>query len=638
MQHLKGVYINKLWGILKGVSGMKRRIGIIAMVIAFMMSSISVSAKSVSFTGQIDGDVKAVTVMVTQKGADLYNLQFTDIVYMNQASVSEDGTFTLKMPLLEGDFDTHTNAGNYEIEELPKNTMYISDNGNDNNDGLSQDKPKKTFANIYRMLDEVGEIILLSDMTFSLPTTGYEGTLTIKGNTGNEKLSVGGMSLKGSLKLDNLVFNGTNTSDANVSCYIFANGYSLEMGDKLTSTGRLTVYGGKSGEVVETTDLKLYGGQYRGIYGGGYNGAVTGDTNVIVGGNVNPNDGVDDSNSSTLSPTYVYGGSYGAAVGGKTNVTITGDATVNTVVGAGNVASGTVADTNISITGGNVMNVYGGALSGGPVLENCNTHIIMSGGKVEGIFGGSEEKLMSGNTYITLSGGEVTRRIFGGCYTESGTGKYVSGVTTINVYPESSLCTGNGLSWINKLDTGIYAGSRNSTNSSEKNYIIFYDDSYDSNSSKIEKTATYTLDISKGGEVELNQANAQIVCSADMGRGVLVNNQRVGNKMVTLSAGLNTIVFDGITSATAEKQESGVTGDVTVSTNESYVLLAAVYDAADKRLIGAQIVDYSSGDKDFDLNVNCSFEQGRKYIVQLFLWKDLEMITPLTTQYVIDLK
>ena len=610
-----------------------KKIACIMMVVFIIITSVTNAyATKVNFSGQVDGNVNSVTIMVTKSGTDLYNLKPSDIAWINQSKVSADGSFTIKIPLIEGDFETHSNASRYDITEIPKKTIYLSASGNDNNDGLTSGSPKKTFSSVYTMLDEVSEIVLLSDMTLSLPSSNYVGNLVIKGSTGNETLSVGSLNLKGNMKLDNLVFNGTNTGD--VSCYIFANGYSLEMGEKLTSTGRLTVYGGKSGADCSSTDLKLFGGQYRGIYAGGYNGAVTGDTNLVIGGNVNPSDGIDDSNSSTLSPTYVYGGSYGAAVGGRTNVTITGNATVYSVIGAGN--NGSATETNINITGGKVMNVYGGSISG--ELTNCNTNITMTGGTVEGIFGGSLDNSMSGNTHITLSGGEVTRRIYGGCNLDSASGKYVTGTTVVDVYSGASLCTGTGLSWINSLDKGIYAGSRNNSNSAEKNYLIFYGDCYSTNSGKIKKAATYTLDIGNGGIVTLGATAGTINVIPQMGRGVLVNTTRTLGGLVTLSEGLTKVSFPGITQANAEAQQNSVAGDITVDMDTEYVLLAAVYDAEDNKLVGAKVIEYTEEDKELDINIIGAFTQGKTYHLNLFIWNSLDELVPLTTKYVIDLK
>lgn len=618
---------------------MKQKICVVlAMLLAIMMFSVTASAKSVNFTGQVQGDTKAISLLVTKSGADIHRLNPLDIVYINQAMVSEDGTFTLKMPLLSGDFETHTNADHYAMEEVPKKTVYLSANGNDENDGFSLGAPKKTFASVYRMLDEVAEIVLVSDMSLSVPQTEYEGTLIIKGNTGTEKLSVSGLNIKGNLKLDNLVFHGTNNGSDGVSCYIFANGYSLEMGANLTSTGRLTVYGGKSGESVESTDLKLYGGQYKGIYAGGYNGAVTGDTHVIVGGNVNPDDGVDDSNKNTLSPTYVYGGCYNATVGGKTNVTITGNATVNTVVGAGNGANGTAKDTNVNIEGGRVMNVYGGALSGGAALTDCDTHITMTNGCVEGIFGGSLDQSMSGSTNIKIYGGEVTRRIYGGCNLDNANGKYVNGTTVVELYPEAQLCTGNGLSWLNKLDLGIYAGSRNNSNTNEKNYLVFCDDCYDAKKSSVKKAATYMLNILGDGDFLFTDTYGVINLPSEMGRGALVNDVRHIAGDVQLSNGINQIEFDGINEATAQKQQNVVTGNVTVDVDESYLMMAAVYEADTNRMVGIQIADTAFGEESFDLDVSCAFVHGKQYLVKLFVWNNLESLTALNMQYIINLK
>lgn len=610
---------------------MKKIACILMVVFMTITSSVNAFAKKVNFTGQVDGNVNAVTIMVTKSGADLYNLNPSDIAWINQSKVSADGSFSIKIPLIEGDYETHSNAGRYDVTEIPKKAIYLSANGNDSNDGLTSGNPKKTFASVYTMLDEVSEIVILSDMTLSLPSSNYEGDLVIKGSTGSEKLSMASLSLKGNMKLDNLVFNGTNTGD--VSCYIFANGYTLEMGDKLTSTGRLTVYGGKSGADCESTDLKLYGGQYRGIYAGGYNGSVTGDTNLVVGGNVNPGDGIDDSNKNTLSPTYVYGGSYGASVGGKTNVTISGNAVLNTVLGAGN--GGNVTETNINIAGGKVMNVYGGSISGD--LTNCNTNITMTAGTVEGVFGGSLDNSISGNTYVTISGGEVTRRIYGGCNLDAKSGKYVTGTTVVDIYPGASLCTGTGLSILNSLDKGIYAGSRNNSNSAEKNYLIFREDCYSENSGNIKKAATYTLDLEDGGAVLLDKLAGTINVVPLMGRGVLVNRTRTLGGVVTLSTGLNTVDFPGITQVNAEMQENSVSGDISVDMDTKYVLLAAIYDE-DNQLIGTKVIEYTQQDTEIELDIDGIFTEGNTYYLNLFVWNDLENLEALTTKYVIDLK
>ena len=63
------------------------------------------------------------------------------------------------------------------------------------------------------------------------------------------------------------------------------------------------------------------------------------------------------------------------------------------------------------------MNVYGGTVDKTTVYEG-DTYINMSGGSVEGIFGGSMSQTMTGNTRIAVSGGQVTRRIYGGCYND----------------------------------------------------------------------------------------------------------------------------------------------------------------------------------------------------------------------------
>ena len=97
-------------------------------------------------------------------------------------------------------------------------------------------------------------------------------------------------------------------------------------------------------------------------------------------------------------------------------------------------------------------------------------------------------------------------------------------------------------------------------------------------------------------------------------------------------------MFEGITDASAQKQQNGVTGSAGVSVNESHLLIAGVYDLPDNELLGVQMARYSSGTSTFNFNIdNCTFEDGKRYVVRLFVWKGDGSLLPLTTAYVIDL-
>ena len=338
-------------------------------------------------------------------------------------------------------------------EENSDKILYVSSTGSNSNSGTSEASPIKSLAWAYGMLGKSTKIVLLDNTEYYESTDVYSGDILIEGKTNSVKLTLPStVNLKGNLKIDNVVLSG--------GAIIRANGYKLEIGDKVTSDTRLKVYGGGTTE-CQSTDIRLYGGQYSAIFGGGDGKAVTGDTHVIVGGNVNPGDGTDDS-ASNISPCYVYGGGEYAAVNGKTNITLDGNAVARFLVGTGKGAPGTAKDTNIFINGGKVMNVYGG--SADSEVVGCDTHITMTGGLAEALFGGCQSKPMSGNVYITLKGGDVSRRVFAGCYNNWGleykTKYYVTGTTTISIYPEMKLNTKTGLSSDNADNMGVFPGSR----------------------------------------------------------------------------------------------------------------------------------------------------------------------------------
>ena len=69
---------------------MKKRIGVLTVIVilTFLLSTASVFAQSVNVNGSVSGNTKAVSILVTHAGADLSDLQISDIVYINQAKVS----------------------------------------------------------------------------------------------------------------------------------------------------------------------------------------------------------------------------------------------------------------------------------------------------------------------------------------------------------------------------------------------------------------------------------------------------------------------------------------------------------------------------------------------------------------------
>ena len=303
--------------------------------------------------------------------------------------------------------------------------------------------------------------------------------------------------------------------------------------------------------------------RYRRIYGGGWNSPVNGDTHVVIGGTVNSEYSVEDS-SADYYDSRVFGGGVnsGSEVAGKTYITIKDNAAVAYVVGGG---SGSGADikgggTHISIEGGRVMNVYGGTVDKTTVYEG-DTSINMSGGSVEGIFGGSMSQAMTGNTRITVSGGQVTRRIFGGCYNDwTGSWKsdfHVNGTTAVWIGGAANLITSEGLSSGNKANSGIFAASRAANNvTTETSYLIFADGTYDKWKEKIGDTTgwnafqphyDYLVKAGNGGTATLNDNTAGALnLTAEENKAAFCNGQQTENGIYKIKDTETTIEFSQI--------------------------------------------------------------------------------------------
>lgn len=466
-------------------------------------------------------------------------------------------------------------------------TYYVSSSGSNSNSGITKSSPLASISEAYKKDSKDKTIIVLDGMTYSDAASKYSCNVTIKGDTGSVVLSLPStVSLKGNLKIENITLSGTSV--------IYANGNSLEIADTVTSastSNRMTVYGGSNGSALTSnTDIKLYGGHYTYVFGGCNGAALTGTTNVIVGGNVNKGDGTNDDDSSTLSPCYIYGGGNNGAVVGKTNVTLTGNAMTKYVVGAGKNTGGTATDTNVFISGGKVMNVYGG--SHNAPLNNCNIHIIMTGGLAEAIFGGCENTSMTGNTFVTLLSGDVSRRVYTGCYNNVGRSGlsaswsseyYVTGTTTLVIGPDMLLNTKNGLSSDNQNNMGVFSGSRikSGKNSGEYNTIIYLDGCYDSQKSTIgekslagmlmglKSSEKYTVNAAAGGVVEGTTTAGVIKVTPNKDNYALVGSTVYAKGNANISTGTASVTFPtnfAVNSISSTKDENGiVTSSVSIT-------------------------------------------------------------------------
>ena len=629
---------------------MKKYVNIIAiMIVICMVLALPVSAEIVVMRGYTDPSAKGVSILITKTPVEKENIKSEDIAWVDQQSINADGSFAISVPLFtqEG-YTVHSNALKFTDEISDSLTLYVSEAGTGH--GFDKDHPSN-LAKVYAMLGSLDSVtvILTENVTYVNPSKLYSEKLTIKGLSGTEILTLPeAVTLNGKLTVDNLTLLGSST--------IYASGHELVITDKVTSTSNLTVYGGNNSKALNgNTSIKLYGGSYQNIYGGGYKCKVIGNTNVIVGGN-----------ATALRPTTddsyqcVYGGSASAAVTGKTNVTLEGNAKVDYLVGAGTGTAGTVTETNINIAGGEVMNVYAGSRS--VALTDCNTHINMTGGKVEALFGGCESKSMTGNTYISVKGGEVTRRIYGGCYngtsgtfslTWKDTDNHVIGTTNIFLYPYAMLITGKGLATEDTANMGIFGGSRREkskgSSADEIDTIFFMDGSYSSHSSKIgesglflyrsyfESFHEYIVNSATGGSV-VPDAPGSVKVSLPQGKSAFSGGTRYfDGQTIALTNEETEIKYDGIESATATENETGVKTNVKTIGSTTGKLLAAIYDGEDN-FITCSFASVNEATKAYDIPLTCKLDALKEYNIRFFFFDSNDKLVPVTTVYSLNLR
>jgi len=125
-------------------------------------------------------------------------------------------------------------------------------------------------------------------------------------------------------------------------------------------------------------------------------------------------------------------GSLDGIVKGNTNLTVLGNAKTSIAYGGGfGEKSAVLGKTNVTVNGGNTMGYYGGS-NGGSVNE---VDFVMTSGYTEQIFGGNWNSDLVGNVNVTVSGGTISRRVYGGCYNDTATDNenFVNGTVTLTI-------------------------------------------------------------------------------------------------------------------------------------------------------------------------------------------------------------
>lgn len=355
---------------------------------------------------------------------------------------------------------------------LINTVVYLSDNGDDSNDGKTADTPVKTFDKAIDLVYENGTVYIVDTYTLTedFIWVNHLKPIRISGGT-FDAAAVHPLRIN-----DNTIFTDcTLTLKDNANVY--ANGNKLVIDSNVTVNNLTHLYGGSSA-TVDSTDITVLSGSYYDIIGGGNgsNGNVVGDTNVTIGGNVN-HDSEFDADNHTLF-RRIIGGSINGMVGGNVNLTIKDNAqSINIYGGGKGIKSLVGGKTNVTISGGTHMSAYAGSYEG-TVTE---TELNLTGGTIQQLFGGSFGTGLTGNTRINLLGGTVTRRIYGGCYNElvsSGllsyswnTDYHVTGNTTVFLSSSADVNFDTSYS-----DRGIFATSRYKSAFADENAVLIYED------------------------------------------------------------------------------------------------------------------------------------------------------------------
>ena len=417
---------------------------------------------------------KACTVR--KIGQDYYDMDFTVTPFW----ITSDGT------RVEGEV-----AVKSIDERWVRNAVYISDSGS-NDTGLgTPTRPYSTLNTGIAKVANGGTVYVTDTCTIAAGDTwkAHNKSVTISGTQDNSTsvLQVADdwtqtFCIKDSVTFDNITFKLLSSTYRAV----YAEGNSLTINSDVVVEGVKEIYGGSRDSVVESTDLKVYAGTYEKIFAGSNSKEITGNTNLVVGGNVNKDASKTTSWSNHDHVYMIFGGSEKGTVKGNTNVTVESGAEAIYVYGGGRSAGSQVlGSTNVNFAG-KAMSIYGGSGVGNNNAvggTSSDTNVIITGGEVAQLFGGSESTSITGNVNVQVLGGTVTRRIYGGCYNDYdskywslenmnfwGSDNHVTGYTNVTIGAGATINVNSG------TETGFLAVSRyEDTFADEKSTVVFKD-------------------------------------------------------------------------------------------------------------------------------------------------------------------
>lgn len=423
----------------------------------YVDGSFTVPARDDYIKGDLNGDNRV-------SGADL--------ILLRKKLLGIDD-LQIKEACADVNFDTKTDISDLvalkKYIASAKDRVYLSENGDDRNSG-NKDYPVKSLNRALELVS-CGGTVEVTD-TYGIKKdfnwNHHSKAVNIIGGTVDftavEAVRIG----------DAVTFHDINLNFNDMELF-FACGYKTTIGENVAMTGEPQIFGGDT-RTVKKTDVTLLSGTYRTIFGGGGNADVTGTVNLYVGGNVN-------SSVANITnhdrPYLIFGGS-NSGYADEVNLEFADNAAIKMLYGGGNGASSYVKRTNVNITGGKLMGIYGGSN-----LGTCGeTNVTMTGGEVEQIFGGNESASMTGNTFVNVLGGRISRRIFGGCYNDaeikgifSSTMNWLSsyhviGTSTVTIGENADITLDYPQSMVDK---GISATSRYESDFDDETAVIVFE-------------------------------------------------------------------------------------------------------------------------------------------------------------------
>ncbi|MBR5308303.1 MAG: S-layer homology domain-containing protein [Clostridia bacterium] len=189
-------------------------------------------------------------------------------------------------------------AADYSYEG---SVAYLSDNGNDANDGLTVKTPKKKIATAFGVAGKGGTIVITDVYTYSGDDRIPSATIAGLNDKSKFQSDAWGVMCTGDAEFKNLVMHQLKSHN-----FIMACGHNLVMGENIRTTRAsgvitdLCVRGGADGSANKgDTHVVIKSGTYSVVYGGTRNNGILGNTNITVYGDaviqgINPgNDGSD---------------------------------------------------------------------------------------------------------------------------------------------------------------------------------------------------------------------------------------------------------------------------------------------------------------------------------------------------------